>query len=94
MVVVKVELWPGGLEDQAEELSRMYIANTGSSPHPDIGNYNVALMRKGAKNPPWKIGFGGNDTTKPQREGSVENHPRKQHVMHLVRKALTSILGV
>ena len=71
----------------------MYIANTGSSPDPSIGNYKVALMRKNAKNPPWEIGVGGNDTSKPQREGTVEGHPRlSQHVIHLVRKAIDSIL--
>lgn len=92
MIVIKVELWPRGFEEKKKELSRMYIANTGTNPDPSLGNYKVALMKKGTKNPPWKIGDGSNELSKPFRIGNVDEHPRiKQHVMHLVRKAIDAI---
>ena len=92
MIVVKIELWPMGVEEKKKDLSRLYIANTGSNPDPNLGDYKVAIMKKGVLRAPWEHGYGGNKTAKPFREGEVKNHPRiTQHVIHLVRKAIDSI---
>lgn len=46
MVVVKIELWPGGSESDAREIGRMEITNDGSGTE-DIGSYSVALLHAG-----------------------------------------------
>lgn len=47
MLVVKVEVWPGGDADRATEISRIGIANTLDSGDPDVGDYRVvALMER------------------------------------------------
>lgn len=47
MIVVKVELWPFGREDKAEEIGRTYIANIGGTT--ERGDYDVAMCRRGTK---------------------------------------------
>jgi hypothetical protein len=44
MMVVKVELWPGGIEAAKQDLGTAYITNDGTGTA-DIGNYDVRLGR-------------------------------------------------
>jgi hypothetical protein len=78
MLVIKVEMWPGGDGMRRRELGRMKIANTGSSGDPKRGNYRVNLMRKGNKT--------------VQRTCRVDNYPRLSYpVWELVRRALNTL---
>jgi len=47
MLVVKVELWPGGDERRCQELGRMTITNQGGTASAKRGNYTIRLMRRG-----------------------------------------------
>lgn len=47
MIVVKLELWPGGDESRKEDLGTAQVVNTAVS-SPDMGSYDVRLL-KGAK---------------------------------------------
>lgn len=53
MIVVKLELWPGGREDQAEEIGRTYIANVGGSQQ--RGDYAAAVCRRGTQDQPREL---------------------------------------
>jgi len=80
MIVIKVELWPGGSEKNAQEIGRTYIANDGSGDE-DRGNYNGYVCRRGTKERP------PNGTY--TREGRVEDYPRKSYnVWRLVIRML------
>lgn len=46
MVVVKVELWPGGYEENKREIGRMTITNTGEGTS-ERGNYDVKVKHSG-----------------------------------------------
>lgn len=75
MIVIKVELWPGGAKARAREIRRMFIANDGTG-HQKRGNYSIAIFRRGSK-------------VKVQRRGRVENYPREAYsVWRLVRLAI------
>lgn len=41
MIVVKIELWPYGMEDRAREIARMIIANDGGTA--ELGDYAVQV---------------------------------------------------
>ena len=87
MLMIKIELWPYGRQDQAQELGRLWVANTGGTR--TKGEYKTAVMRKGEIRCPWEHGRGGNETAEPVREGVVLDHPRlSEPVWSLVRKAL------
>lgn len=78
MIVVKVELWPGGREERKREIGRMTLANDCRTTitDPNRGSYNVKLMRRGT-------------TDKVQKTTRVEDYPRKSYpVWELVRRAL------
>ena len=78
MLVIKVELWPGGLGINRREHGRMEIANIGDSPTDKRGNYRVRLLRKGGRT--------------VQRTCKVENYPRLAYpVWELVRRALNTL---
>lgn len=58
MLVIKIELWPGGVEKKARPLGEVHIANDGSGTL-DEGDYNVTLFKSPeyAKSPGvWKRG--------------------------------------
>ena len=79
MIVVKVELWPGGDRKRAREIGRMTITNDGTSHSPRRGDYGVKLMRKGT-------------TNRIQRQGDVKGHARQSYsVWVLVKKALDAV---
>lgn len=80
MVVVKIELWPGGCEHLARELGRMTLTNTGEHPgHPRRGDYVARLMRKGA---PKTV----------LRTAEVLDYPRLSYpIWKLLRRALEAL---
>jgi hypothetical protein len=43
MIVVRVEIWPGGDSAQAEEVARLTIANDGTGTE-EIGHYHVGAV--------------------------------------------------
>ncbi len=76
MIVVRVELWPGGWPDKARELMRLHITNAGTGSD-KRGNYRVKLFRKGSQS--------------VLRTGSVEDFPRRSyHIGRLLYRALAS----
>ena len=80
MIVVKVELWPGGHEDRKRELGRMHLTNQGTGTR-ERGNYAVKLMRRGT-------------VDVVQRTTDIENYPRQSYpVWELVRRALQKLYG-
>lgn len=79
MIVVKIELWPGGNEKRCREIGRMHVTNRGTSNTPTRGNYVIHLMRKGSK-------------TFVQRIGDVQDYPRLAYpVWKLIRRALEAL---
>lgn len=78
MIVVTVELWPGGNKKESKLLGRMDIWN--KLTHPDRstrGNYGVRTYRRG--------------TEVVQRIGDVDNYPKLAYsVWELVARALWS----
>lgn len=48
MIVIKIEIWPGGFEQYAKELYRGFIWNDATGT-PEKGNYKVELNKKGQK---------------------------------------------
>lgn len=84
MIVVKIEMWPGGDEEGAYELGRSYIRNRGDNPrHPHRGNYEIKVCRKGHTE------FKGWSAIKASRQGEVFNWPRLSYnIWRLVLRAL------
>lgn len=88
MLIVKVELWPHGDGDRAQELGRMAIANVGGTD--TRGDYTVHL---GKGDDAAGGDFDGQvGLTEVEREGDVYNHPRlTESVWSLVAKSLASV---
>lgn len=83
MVVVKIELWPLGQQDQARLIGCAIITNDGTG-NIISGNYDVCLRHSGeyaGKKGIWK-------------QGRVENHKRRLSPYHLVYKALKAALNI
>ncbi len=73
MIVVKIELWPMGIESRKRELGRMLIVNQGGT-H-GRGDYHVRVMRKGSD--------------KVLRECEVKDYPRESYnIWRLICRAL------
>lgn len=87
MIVVKVEMWPGGDESRMRELGRTYVFNDGARTA-TRGNYEVRVCRKGSFAPdPRKLLNGVGFT----RTGRVDNWPRKSYnIWRLVLRCLMS----
>ena len=80
MVVVRVELWPGGLELGKKSLGTMYLANDGTGTAGE-GSYDVKIMK-----------FDGKGTW---REGRVEGFDRQRRgPWDLIQRALDATLGL
>jgi hypothetical protein len=78
MLVVKIELWPGGYEDKKRLLAMGTITNTGSGSLTK-GDYFVDL--RDAAGRPWK-------------HGSVTDFPRKRLLAwDLLCRALKNVVG-
>jgi hypothetical protein len=77
VIVVKVEMWPGGDESRAYELGSAVIVNDGKGT-PDRGNYTAGFHR-GA----------GKATRRTTKFGEVKDFPRKSlNVWHLIARCL------
>ena len=48
MLVIKIELWPGGDESSAREINRGYIWNDGTGTI-DVGNYKAEFLKRNQK---------------------------------------------
>jgi hypothetical protein len=80
VLVIRVELWPGGDERRKRELALMTIANDGTG---DIktGNYVGSVFRKGA--------LAEDCTKRPLRSAEVKGYKRLNlHVWNLVARML------
>lgn len=78
MLVVKVEVWPGGDGDKAFEISRIGIANVSSLS--TFSDYEVTALL-------------GRDTGKEEVvRAEVQNHERAAGWMTLVRRVLTTLV--
>lgn len=79
MLVVKIELWPGGVEEEAQPLGMMQIINDGTGSY-GRGNYDTRILK-------W-------DSTGSWKEGRVEGFPRaKFSPWDLAFRALRSMIG-
>ncbi|HWB13318.1 MAG TPA: hypothetical protein VG826_29100 [Pirellulales bacterium] len=81
MVVVKIELWPHGDEEQKRPLGVLTIANDGSG-DARVGHYDVTASHAGAY-------FGRR--REPYRTGKVRGFPRQLSPYRLVCRALKAI---
>ncbi len=85
MIVVKIELWPGGSEKRAKEIGRTYINNVGGNY--ERGNYHVSVCRRGSTRVPQETYASAGhpefapDAPKATRTGSVTDYPREQFEM-------------
>lgn len=88
MIAVKIELWPWGDEARKREIGRLYIANVGdtSERNPALGDYDVAVCRRGTKRVPKPL---DPDGPAPTRAGHVSGYPRLSYnVWRLIARAL------
>lgn len=84
MIVVKIEMWPKGVEGKKREIGRTYIYNAGGTDQ--RGDYEVRVCRKGDHDPGVRRIQTGEGFT---RTGRVENYPRQSYnVWRLVVRAL------
>ena len=99
MLVLKVELWPGGRESSAREIGRTYIANIGGDQ--EYGDYQAAVCRKGDDSIPREIMQAAFESagrtpdpkletlSKATRAGRIFGYPRESYtVWRLVLRAL------
>lgn len=81
MIVVKIEMWPGGIQQRAYDIGRMTIANVGVAQGGKRGDYMVKLFRRGT-------------TVKVQKRAEVKDYPRLSYpIWKLVQRALTALDG-
>ena len=78
MLVIRVELWPGGDPSEARLLAGGYIINDGSGTR-ESGNYQIAFRERSITNGRWK----------PSRYAAVKAWPRLQRgPLALLKQAL------
>lgn len=82
MIVVKIELWPGGFREKARTLGTVVIANNGEG-DAERGNYDAALSHAGKF--AGKIGC--------WKSAEVRGHLRRLSPYHLVARAISLCLG-
>ena len=86
MIVVKLEMWPGGNPAKAREIGRTYINNVGGTEK--RGDYDVRVCRKGHVDHHVKVFREGKGIV---RRGHVSNYPRLSYnVWRLIIRALRS----
>jgi hypothetical protein len=78
VIVVKVELWPGGDERRKRSLGTAYIINDGTGTSLR-GNYHVMLSRMKDATVPWRI-------------GRVVNWPRTGSPWDLLNRAISAAI--
>jgi hypothetical protein len=89
MIIVKIELWPRGDQERAEEIGRTYIANVGGTSR--RGDYRVHVTRRGSPHSTNGTWLAGKASVEPRsgRTGSVDGYPRLAYnVWRLVIRAL------
>jgi hypothetical protein len=83
MIVVNIELWPGGDKNRKRNLGHMVITNDGTGTE-RVGNYRVTLSHAGIyygkRKEPWKTGV-------------VRNHLRMLSPYHLILRALQATIS-
>lgn len=85
MIVIKIELWPGGCKDKAYEIGKMVLINDGNGT-PTLGNYHVYLSKQRHK--PSKRTLTASWRTK------LMGFPRRRlGVYHLIYQALRATVG-
>ena len=84
MIVVKVELWPLGVESQAREIGRAHISNVGGNN--DFGNYQVELLKSAE--------YSRRRAGEIYRRGKVINYQRERGPWPLLMYALQSALRI
>jgi hypothetical protein len=92
MIYVRVELWPVGNRAAARVLGEAVVFNDGTGGNGPVGNYGVALSKKG--------GFGNGSRleaaqlTNVWRKGAVRGFPRlRLGSWDLLLRALRSLVG-
>lgn len=79
MVVVKIELWPHGQQEQARDIGLMMISNDCRGTK-DVGSYNVTVSHGGR--------FWGRDGV--WKQGRVHAFRRQLSPYHLIARALAA----
>lgn len=84
MLVVKVELWRHGNENDVTEIGRLYVINDGTGTK-ERGNYELYLCRRGTtERPPDGVYTG---------KGRIKDYPRKSYpAWELIRRGLNKLL--
>lgn len=78
MLVVKIEVWPFGSEEQRRDIAQMVIVNDGTGDL-EWGNYDIWVPDP-LDHP--------NDVTTTMPDGRIEDHERIAPVWDLVERAL------
>ena len=85
MIVVKVELWPFGIEERKREIGSFTIANVGPSPEQD--NNQVCSYK-------YRFKTAGKPPRKKWKEGVIHGFPRlRRNVYDLIYRALKDAVG-
>ncbi len=87
MILVRIDLISAVDSSRSRELGRMYIANNGerSTLDPKLGDYDVAVCRRGSSAMPQPF---DEDGPKPTRWGMVRDYPRLAYnVWRLIARA-------
>jgi hypothetical protein len=80
VLVVRIELWPGGNEQQKRDLGTAFIVNDMAGTR-QLGRYNVMLSKWGRPDTPWRV-------------GRVDGFDRlRGSPWDLLRKAITAATG-
>ncbi len=80
MLIVKIEMWPGGAEEEAQTVGIMQIVNDESGSY-GKGNYDARILKWEKTDESWK-------------EGRIDAFPRaKLGHWDLVYRALKSMIG-
>jgi hypothetical protein len=100
MLVLKLEMWPGGREEDRYELARTYLARVNNAKAEETGgaraDYIMVVARRGATEVPIEIVGRPIDERlrrgpRPTRTGWVKGFPRKSYsVWRLVLRGLKS----
>lgn len=80
MLVVRVEIWPGGYELGKKEVARMNVANVSNLA--DVSDYVAEITEEGNE----RLGI-----PKSRKHASVKGHTRRSTVWSLIRKILENV---
>lgn len=87
MIVIKLEMWPNGVEAHAYALGRAFLTNDGTSSDARRGNYDGAIMAKGELRSPHVA------PASVGRRARIEDYPRLSNVVWvLVQRFLNAAM--